>query len=497
MTVTTPDQSTRTLGDEVRYADFGDQRLNDRLVKVVEELGANPNLSIPAATDRRAEMEAAYRFFDNDKVTPEKILQPHIDATRERIAQCDVVLLVQDTSELDLTRPNQQVKGAGPMDAGPRRGAFFHPLIAFNADGVPLGTVWQKTWAREKTETALTKAEKKKKRDTTPIEDKESLKWIEGLRAARDVAAACPDTTCVCVGDSESDVYELFAEPRGISQFDADSNAADGSTSSHGSAASLQFLVRAGQERCTETGQWLADVRATACLDHGTVHVSARTAKVPVTKHKREQSRDARTAIVETRATTVTLRPPRRFDRTLPAITVNLVLVEERDPPSGCEPIQWLLVTTLPIETLEEVRQIVRYYCLRWQIEIFFRTLKSGCRVERRLFEQLPRTLNCVAVYSIIAWRVMYLCQLGRACPDLDCEVVFSPSEWKSVYRVVRRSDDLPSQPPRLNEMIRMIATLGGYVDRPRTEPGPQTLWIGLQRLHCFSIAWDTFGPET
>jgi len=152
-------------------------------------------------------------------------------------------------------------------------------------------------------------------------------------------------------------------------------------------------------------------------------------------------------------------------------------------------------VTTLPIDTLEQVQEIVQSYCGRWQIEIFFKTLKSGCKIERRLFEKLPRTLNCLAVYSIIAWRVMYLCHLGRECPDLDCEVVFSPSEWKSVYRVVRR-EPLPETPPRLNEMVRMIATLGGFVDRPKNEPGPQTLWTGLQRLHCFSLAWDTFGPD-
>ncbi|MEO2029535.1 MAG: IS4 family transposase [Fuerstiella sp.] len=190
------------------------------------------------------------------------------------------------------------------------------------------------------------------------------------------------------------------------------------------------------------------------------------------------------------------MNPPTRFDRELPVMTLNVVLVEEPNPPQGCEPIRWLLVTTLPIDTLEDVQRVVDFYSKRWQIEIYFRTLKSGCRIERRLFEKLPRTMNCVALYSIIAWRVMYLCYLGRECPDLDCELLFSPSEWKSVYSVVH-DRQLTETPPRLNDLIRMIATLGGYVDRPKTEPGPQTLWTGLQRLHCFSLAWDNFGPET
>ncbi len=323
-----------SLVDEVGGAEFGDKRLNKRLGKVIEELGDKPNLSIPAATHARAEMEAAYRFFDNDKVSPEKILQPHIQATRERISQSDLVLLVQDTTEVDLTRPEQQVRGAGPMDCETRRGAFFHPLQAFDLDGLPLGMVWQKSWAREAIETNLTKQKRNQKRKQTPIEEKESLRWIEGIRAAREVAQACPETICVCVGDSESDIYELFSEPRSTK---------DGE---------VHLLVRACQTRSTmDQSNWLETARGTPCLYKCTVDVSARTAKIaPEKAAKREKSRDARVAEVEVRATTVTLRPPYRFDRKLPEVTVNVVLVEEIDPPEGCEPIQWLLITTLPID---------------------------------------------------------------------------------------------------------------------------------------------------
>jgi len=469
------------LVDEVRGVDLGDKRLNRRLGKVIEELGAKPNLSIPAATDARKEMEAAYRFFDNDKVSPEKILQPHIKATHERISQTDLVLLVQDTTELNLTRPNQQVAGAGPMDCEVRRGAFFHPLMAFDSEGVPLGTAWQKTWVREAIETTLSKAEKRRKRQQTPIEEKESLRWVEGLRAAREVAAACPQTVCVCVGDSEADIYELFSEPRSTNARAANQG-------------EVQLLVRACHTRSTTESNLLEAVRSTPCLYNCTVNVSSRKAKIAGGKSKREQSRDARLAEVEVRATTVTLRPPHRHDRKLPEVTLNVVLVEEPNPPAGCEPIQWILVTTLPIDDLEQVKTIVQSYCIRWQIEIYFKTLKTGCRIEERQFENLERLLNCLAVYSIIAWRVMYLCRLGRECPDLNCEVVFAPSEWRSVYTMVKRQPP-PQQPPRLNDIIRLIASLGGYVIRKSTQPGPQTLWIGLQRVHDMSTAWDTFGP--
>lgn len=468
-----------SLSNEVSGAQFGDKRLTKRLGKIINELGAKPAMSVPAATKGRAEMEAAYRFFDNSKVSPEKILQPHIEATRQRIAQSDVVLLVQDTTELDLTRPNERVKGAGPIICDTDLGAFFHPLVAFDAGGLPLGVAWQKNWARDEIETKLSAKKKRERRRKTPIEEKESIRWVEGIRSAREVARACPETQCVCVADSEADIYEMFSEPR---------------TTGNGQ---LHLLVRACQDRALSDGHghWLEAVRAAPCLYQCSVNVSARLPKTKGEKRKRRVRRDARIAEVEVRAATVTLRPPSRPDRKLPKVTVNLVLVEETNPPDGETPIQWLLVTSLPITEPEQVRQIVSYYCIRWQIEIYFRTLKSGCRIEARQLETLDRLLNCLAVYSIVAWKIMYLCRLNRECPDLDCEVIFEPSEWKSVFMTVRNAEP-PSTPPTLNEIIRMIATLGGYVNRRSTEPGPQTLWLGLQRVHDLSSAWEAFGPE-
>ena len=371
-------------------------------------------MSVPAATHGRAEMEAAYRFFDNDKVSPEKILQPHIEATLERISQAEVALLVQDTTDLDLTRPKQQVKGAGPLEYETRRGLFFHPLLAFNEHGVPLGVAWQKSWARDKLK-KLTRNEKDRWLRKTPIEEKESFRWIEGLGAAREVAEACLQTTCVCIADSDADVYELFCESRATSR------------------GEVHLLVRACKKRSISgpDENWLEAARATACLFQCSVNVSSRTARNTTETRKRHETRDARIAELEVRATTVTVRPPyrQRPKPRLPEVTLNVVLAEEPNPPDGATPIQWLLVTTLPIDNAEQVRQIVSYYSIRWQVEIYFRTLKSGCRIENRQFETLDRILNCLAVYSIIAWKVMYLCRLGRECPNLDCEIIFEPSE--------------------------------------------------------------------
>ena len=122
--------------------------------------------------------------------------------------------------------------------------------------------------------------------------------------------------------------------------------------------------------------------------------------------------------------------------------------------------------------------------------------MKSGCRIEKRRLETASRIESCLAVYLIVSWRTLFVCRVGRSCPDLDCEAVFEPSEWKSVWLAVK-GKPLPKKPPRLVEMIRLIGQLGGYVNRPerKDEPGPQTVWIGLQRMHDLAWAWDVFGP--
>ena len=177
-------------------------------------------------------------------------------------------------------------------------------------------------------------------------------------------------------------------------------------------------------------------------------------------------------------------------------MVVYVVWAREINPPTNEAPVEWILLTSLPIDTAEQVSTVIQYYCVRWMIEIVFRTLKSGCRVEKRRFEHIDRVLPCLGVYLIITWRTLYVCHLGRAFPEISCEAVFEPCEWKSVCRIVRWEAPSP-KPPSLSVMVRMVAQLGGYVNRKRPdEPGPQTVWLGLQRLHDIALCWQIFGPE-
>jgi hypothetical protein len=462
--------------EEMAAADIGDERLDARAATLLSALGSRPNLSIPAACGGLAEMRAAYRFFDNDKVTFEKVLGPHMQRTRQRLAEQPLVLLVQDTSEMDVTRPEQEVVGAGDLD-GSRRGFLLHEMQAFTPDGTPLGTAWAEILNRTEGVSHATAAEKQAKRKQTPIEEKESLRWLTGLRQARELAQQTPSTQCICIADSEADIYELFAEPRGERPVD--------------------WLIRACQDRASDTPQQHMRDRAMAAplLYEVELLIRGRQAKTAAEDRTRRQNRETRQAKVEVRATTLTLRPPSRPDRELPPITVNVVLVREPNPPPGEPSVEWILVTTLPIETAEQVRTIVQYYCVRWNIEVFFRTLKSGCRIERRRFEHVDRMLPCLAICLIVAWRTLFVCRLGRNCPDLACEAIFEPSEWKAVWVAVHGKKP-PKKSPRLSVMVHLIAGLGGYVERPKSEPGTQTVWIGTQRMYDLAWAWDRFGPE-
>jgi hypothetical protein len=305
------------------------------------------------------------------------------------------------------------------------------------------------------------------------------------MRQARAEAERCPATRVVCVADSEADIYEVIAEGAGEPR-------------------TADWVIRSCQERALvddegegSVAEYLREeLLAAPVLYEDDVAVRGREAKVACEGRARRQPRGSRDAAVEVRAARVTLRAPERGAGQEPDVTVNAVLVSEKSPPEGEVAVEWVLVTSLPVGTADEVKAVIDYYGVRWMVEVFFRTLKSGCRAEGRRFETLERQLSCLAVYLIVTWRTLLVCRWGRGRPEASCEEVFAPGEWRSAYRVVKQERP-PEKPPRLQEMVRLVARLGGYLDKPgRTdEPGPQTVWLGLQRLHDIALCWETFGP--
>jgi len=458
------------IDHELQSLCLGDKRLDQRGRLLLQRFFAHPQASINAACQGWAETQAAYRFFANAKATPELILRPHQQATRQRIGEHPVVLLVQDTTELDYSA--HPPAGAGPLSSLQQRGFLDHSHIAFTPAGLCLGVLDVDLWARR-----LAGFGQGKKRQYDPIETKESYRWLQGYRLACRTAHEVPQTQIISVADCEGDLYEVFVE------------------AAHAPPeAKADYVIRVGKERSLTERDPEAGPdtyrKLRSALEAAPV-IATRQLDLP-----RTPQRAPRTASLEIRAHAVHLKAPYRKQTPLPDVWVNVVWVREINAPADVEPIEWLLVTTLAIDTAAAVLQVVDYYTGRWPIEVYFRVYKSGCRVEQLQLETAERLQPCLMLYKMVAWRVLYLMRLGRDVPELPCEVVFAADEWKPVWRVTKQQA-LPQRPPRLGEFIQLLGRLGGHNGRPgEGAPGPETLWRGLRRMTDFALAWQTFGPE-
>lgn len=477
---------SRWVMDETQDINLLDKRLEQRFRTLLDSLSQASTASIPAACNDRAEMVAAYRFFDNEKVRFENVLEPHIESTYRRIKAHKTVLLVQDTTELDLTRPHSEVEGAGPLHNGNRCGALLHLLHTFTTDGTPLGTVSAEAWTREhRSDQPVLKrgsSEKRVQIKNRPFHDKETFRWLTTAQHCADVKSHVPNTQLVMLADRESDITEVIDFCRSQADFDWIIRSDGGRILNKDFKTDPSVAVRESLRNTTTLFTRELEIRERHAWGSATV------------KHRPGKAdRRDRAVSVSVHCDTVTLNDPRVGMRD--GVTLNAVLVRETKPTNQDEPIEWLLLTSLPVESQEQVELVIEYYMLRWMIELFFKVLKSGCKIESRRFEHIDRFLPALALYLIVAWRSLYVCRMSRAHSEKSCKHLYSDAEWQSVWHVVNRTSP-PKKPPALLEMTKLIAQLGGYVNRKNAgPPGPQTVWLGLQAMHLIASCWLTFGP--
>jgi hypothetical protein len=449
---------------ELAEIDLGDTRLELRLMDMVERLSQHCDESLPQAFGSWAEVKGAYRLWENGRVRWQEILKPHITSTAVRAQQHPVVLAIQDTTEINLTH-HPATTGLGHLGRPNCRGVLLHTCLAVTPEGQVLGVLDQQPWARPPEDFG-----KKHRRHQLPTSEKESQRWIDGLTASAAALAGHPQV--VVVGDRESEFYDFFVAPR---------------------PAGVEFLVRVThQSRRVEHSEETVQRALEAAPVQGEMLVD-----VP-----RAPGRKARQARLSVRFASLSCGPPhpRCRDLTLPKAALNWILVEEQASGANIKPIRWLLATTLPVGTLEEAVRCVGYYTRRWLIERFHYTLKSGCQVEQRLLESLENIERMLATMSIVAWRVMWLVYESREHPDQPCTVILCEPEWQALHAVThrRRPKPLPTQPPTLQEAVRMIAMLGGFLGRKGDgQPGLKTVWQGLARLSDITTGWLLQHPPT
>jgi hypothetical protein len=323
--------------------------------------------------------------------------------------------------------------------------------MAFTPDGTPLGLLNVQCWGRDPEQ-----AGKKYRCGQLPIEEKESIKWLVSYRAVAEAQKLYRNTMLVSIGDREADLHEFFHEalkdPSGP-----------------------KVLVRAERtrKRKIEQGDEKEELwqRMKAEKVAGTLEVA-----IP-----RRGSRPARTAKLEVRFAQVVIAHP--IKSKLPSLRVWSVYAHEVDYPTDVkEPIDWMLLTTIKTESFKDARVRLSWYGRRWGIEVYHRTIKSGCRIEDRRLDDTDSLESCLAIDLVVAWRVYWLTMVGREKPDTPCDQILSEEEWQVLSAWA--TGEIPETAPSAQHAMRWIGKMGGWLARGKQDnPGTTCIWRGLGRL--------------
>lgn len=456
-------------------AQLGDARLTRRLIRVATSVATAPGDTFPAISGSDSELEGVYRFLSNSRVTPASILAPHIDATINRGGSGDVLVL-HDTTGFAF-RGGETREGLGRLQRSGRaqsqQGFFGHFALAVRADGSrqPLGIVGLKTFVRTEQLPGPTTG-----RPCVHRENKEAARWFALASEVHSLKG-----NAIHVMDREADSYENHRQLV---------------------AAGIRFVIRGriGWARIGERNgirQTLPELAAqTPIRLTRDVVVSRRVHNSIAVLNKQHGARAERKSKLAVRAARMSLARPHYFSRRDPertAIELNVVYVEEVRPPRGVEPITWMLFTTEPISTREQIERIVDAYRARWTIEEFFKALKTGCAFEKRQLESLAALCNALAVFSVVAWRLLLLRSVSRAGPNRPARAVATRRQielLRALPQVSQRFADI-AVPPRATaaDLLSAVAKLGGHI-KNNGDPGWQVIGRGYDSLLLLELGW-------
>jgi hypothetical protein len=445
--------------EELKYTNLPDKRLNQRLIKIVEQASTQPEVSVPQASGNWAQTKATYNFWNSQRFSSEDIIDGHRRSTAQRASQEDVILAIQDTSDFNFTHHKSKTwdKGFGQTCSQKYvRGLKVHSNLAVSSQGVPLGILDWQIWTREPKK----KSKKKKSKSNTSIFHKESKRWLRGLV---DAELAIPSTTkIVTIADREGDIYELFALER---------------------EPSSELLIRAKHNRRVNHEMKYLRESISGTPEAGKL-------KVSVPKKDGQPLREA-TLTIRYGSLSICVPSNCRNRKNQSSISLNVIYAVEENPPEGVKPINWLLLTTLDVDNFEDAVCYLRWYTYRWRIERYHYVLKSGCGIEKLQLQTAERIKKALATYAIVAWRLLWLTYHSRENPQLLSDRVLEQHEWQSLYCHFHCTSIAPVQPPSLNQAMVWIAKLGGFLGRKNDgEPGVKSLWRGLKRLHDIASTW-------
>jgi len=447
------------IENELKGCEFPDVRLGKRFETIVEKLATGIGRSLPFACQDWANTKAAYRFLDNPRISEAEILEGHFQATYERFtASPGTILVLHDTTEFTFRRKHTEAIGklhktvAGQKRPGRPRfhtvgGLLMHSSLVITTEGLPLGLASVKFWTRK--EFKGTNALKRKINATrVPIEKKESVRWIDSLKQSADRLRN--PNRCIHIGDRESDIYELFCASE---------------------KAHTHFLVR------TCVNRLAGDGTHTVYDEMSSERVKA-VYRIRVVNNKGVSSQ----ATLEIRYRRILVNPPIGKHKRYPALSLTVIYAQERGKAKDRDPIDWKLVTDLPVTNRYEAIEKLDWYSMRWKIETFHKVMKSGCKAEESKLRSAERLTNLMAIFCIIAWRVFWLCMINRISPDSTAKTVFTETEMRLLDHLISVKNK--SQKKTIKKYLTLLAKLGGYLDRSHDPPpGNMVVWRGFRRL--------------
>jgi hypothetical protein len=445
---------------EMSGAVLFDLRRNRCAASLFDMLLVNHTGSFSAAVGN-AGRQAAHRLFGAQRVKPADMLSGHVSACihrfRELCGADDYLLIASDTTDFDFSG---HTKTDGLGSVGIRRtsgkGLQSHGGLAMTPDGMPLGVVYLDIWPRVCAKKGLTKAEKKKINDNTPKEEKESYKWLKCILGVQKLIAS--DVKLLFIQDREADMFDLFIEPR---------------------RTGVELLVRAAQPRCVEVVSNDPDIANSTSTVFKAVQ-SARALGQITVKVNTKPDREERMAVLDVRCCRVFLQVPMndRSNETLKPQEVWLVSAREVDAPDGAEPVDWTLITTIQCLTFADACRIVTFYTRRWLIERLHFVLKSGLKAEGLRFDDADSLSNALAMYYMVAWRLLHLTYVARLYPDQPASNTLEQLEVEILSQVEKK------RIITIAAAVTAIAKLGGYTYyRNAAPPGAKTIWLGLRKL--------------
>lgn len=456
------------IEDELSSCDLGDQRLVERLRRLLHQLQDAIGQPLPLACQDWAGTKAAYRFFANERFGEDAILAGHFAATASRCAATGgPILVVQDTTDFAYRWARPETIGAighaptgrdrsGKLRVHTQCGLLMHSSLVVTPEGLPLGLAAAKFWTRSKFKG--TNALKRHVNPTrVPIEEKESMRWLAGLASATTLLGQ-PDRL-VHVGDRENDIYEFFCSARELG---------------------THFLVRTCVDRLAVDGKRTvgAEMAAVPVAGAYRIEVTAEDGSVSETE-------------VELRYARIHVLPPIGKQKRYPALDLTILHAREPAEPKGRARLDWKLATDLPVTSPAEAVEKLRWYGCRWKIEMFHKVLKSGCRAEAARLRTAERLSKLIAVLCIIAWRTFWTTMIARTAPAAPPEVALTTAEIAVLDRMMP-SETGTSPSVTLSAYLAKIARLGGYLARTRdAPPGNTVMWRGWARLADIMIGTE------